>query len=347
MRSPILIVATGARTPVGLTAETTAAAVRAGISRQGEHPFMFDHKGDSVLCAIDGRLDPCLLGWARLVRLAAAALTEIVEKLTHGASWPSLVQVLLALPESRPGFSDADAKHVLQKLQSTQSSERMNFTTESFGRGHAGGLQALAEAARRIQGGHSELCLAGGVDSYFEADTLDWLQSHRQLTGTDVRSGFVPGEGAGFVALGTESVRRQLRLPTLGHVRGTGIAVETKLIKTEAINLGEGLARALLDATRDLRLPEEGPDAIYCDINGERFRTEEWGFTVLRAQKALKDSAYEAPADRWGDVGAACGPLFCNLAVQSWARQYAPGPRALAFAGSEGGTRGVAVLEAP
>ncbi|MFO0648420.1 MAG: hypothetical protein U0326_19425 [Polyangiales bacterium] len=38
MTDAVHIVATGARTPVGLTAESAAAAVRARVSRLGEYP---------------------------------------------------------------------------------------------------------------------------------------------------------------------------------------------------------------------------------------------------------------------------------------------------------------------
>ena len=47
------IVATAVRCAVGLTAESAAAAIRAGISRVAEHPFMVDAAGEKLLCARD------------------------------------------------------------------------------------------------------------------------------------------------------------------------------------------------------------------------------------------------------------------------------------------------------
>ena len=149
------------------------------------------------------------------------------------------------------------------------------------------------------------------------------------------------------MALASDAARRQLRLPSLGSIAGAGAALERKLIKTDDVNLGEALSEAVRSAARELRLPTEGVDATYCDINGERYRSEEWGFVLLKVPQVFRDTSYVAPADCWGDVGAASGPLLCTLAVQSWKRGYAAGPRALVFAGSENGLRGAVVLETP
>jgi hypothetical protein len=71
------IVALGARTPVGLNAAATAAAVRAGICRIGSHPVFVDRMGDSVMMGLDQELSPRMLGVPRLVRMASAALEEV------------------------------------------------------------------------------------------------------------------------------------------------------------------------------------------------------------------------------------------------------------------------------
>ena len=73
-----------------------------------------------------------------------------------------------------------------------------------FTEGHAAGLSALAAAVEQSSDGALEACLVGGVDSYFHPDTMEWLDANRQLAGPVSRSGFVPGEGAGFCLLMTE-----------------------------------------------------------------------------------------------------------------------------------------------
>ena len=347
MAATVHVVAASARTPVGLVAESAAAAVRAGISRIAEHPFVLNEDGDGVPFAVDARLEPNLLGWRRFAALASAAFGELLAKLDLSASSSSSLLVSVAMPETRPGFAPADATAVVRQLQAEFQASPVPLKFEIAARGHAGGLDALHHAKVAISKRERELLLVGGVDSYFNPETLHWLAQHQQLTGDRVRSGFIPGEAAAFVALASDGMCRQLRLKPLATVCGSGTAFETKLIKSDDTNLGLGLAAALRQATSSLDLPCEAVDRIYCDINGERYRSEEWGFAVLREQAALRDSGYIAPADCWGDVGAATGPLCLNLAAQSWSRRYAPGPRALVWAGSEHGLRAAVVLCEP
>ena len=144
----------------------------------------------------------------------------------------------------------------------------------------------------------------------------------------------------------TERVRKRLGVPSLARVRSVGQATEPRRLGCHEGLLGEGLSLALGAATAGL-----APDApiadVYADINGERHRSEDWGFTLLRTSALLRDGTrYVTSAGSCGDVGAATAALQVLLAARAWARGYAAGPRALAFAGSWGGARGVALLEA-
>jgi 3-oxoacyl-[acyl-carrier-protein] synthase-1 len=86
-------------------------------------------------------------------------------------------------------------------------------------------------------------------------------------------------------------------------------------------------------------------DTLYSDINGERYRSEEWGFVAMKTPSLWKSLGYEAPGSCWGDVGAAFGTLAGVLAVQSYQRRYARGPRSLVMAGSDSGLRGAMLLQ--
>jgi 3-oxoacyl-[acyl-carrier-protein] synthase-1 len=122
--------------------------------------------------------------------------------------------------------------------------------------------------------------------------------------------------------------------------------LETRTIDNPEGLLGEKLAEVVGRATEDLRLPEEAVDDIYCDINGERHRSDDWGFMVLRVPNVFRDgTSYVAPAGNWGDVGAASGALSCVLAVEALRRNYAKGPLSLVCASSDGGLRAALLLE--
>jgi 3-oxoacyl-[acyl-carrier-protein] synthase-1 len=95
-----------------------------------------------------------------------------------------------------------------------------------------------------------------------------------------------------------------------------------------------------------LRLPEQAITATYCDLNGQRYRNEEFVYALLRTQESFVDAHdYECPADCWGDVGAASGPLFASLAIRANERGYSKGRFPLAWAGSNAGYRSAMVLE--
>lgn len=336
------ILAMGARTPVGLTAESSAAAVRARISRLKEHPFMVDDAGDRVRAAFDPLLSADLLGMDRLGPLLESAIREAIGKL--GTLPTPTAEVLLALPEARPGFPEGAARKVAEAVSRSLGP---HYRVELTGQGHAGALRCLEVAEDRVTRRPSEICIVAGADSYFHGDTLDWLAEQGQLSASHVRGGFIPGEAAGALVLGGAISRRRLGLRTLAHIRAVKTAVEKHPQKSEHEGLGEGLTVAVQGVVESLRLPDDAVDAVFCDINGERYRSEEWGFAVLRLGQALRTFDYEAPCGSWGDVGAASGVLFSILAARSWARAYARGPRALVWCSSEGGLRGAALLEQP
>jgi 3-oxoacyl-[acyl-carrier-protein] synthase-1 len=133
----------------------------------------------------------------------------------------------------------------------------------------------------------------------------------------------------------------------LAVVGGAATSEEPRLPGCETGSFGTGLTQAVIGALAGLELPRDAVDTTYIDINGERYRSEEWGFVALQIPSAFKALRYEAPADCWGDVGAASGALATALAVQSWARGYARGPRALVMAGSPHGLRGAILLQDP
>lgn len=346
MTHAIQIVAVGSRTPLGLRSAPAAAAVRAGISGLDEHPFMIDCVGDPMPGALDAELDPTLLGPERLLALAETALREACEPLAERRSTTLQLPVFLGLSEIRPGFSPQDAENVRFGLGQFDGLPSSLSETTVFAEGHAAGLSALAAASEQMRQGAFEACLVGGVDSYFHPDTMEWLDANRQLANSVSRSGFVPGEGAAFCLLMTEELCKRLALTAWVKVKAAAVGKETKLIKTAEMCLGEGLSATIRNAVDHLRLPDERINQVFCDINGERYRSEEWGFVCLRLSHFFDDpTAYVSPADCWGDIGAASGPALAMLFCQSIQRGYSKGSRALLWGSSESGQRSCVVLE--
>lgn len=342
------IVGTGARTAVGLSAPASAGAVRAALSTMAEHPFMVDKMGEPMAVARDALLAPGLLGAERLQELLHSALQEALTPLRSSGGTAQRVPCFLGLPEPRPGQPDSMARELSERLAKREGMELGLGRIAPLPFGHSAGLMALEAGWQSLERGECSLCLAGGVESYLEPETLEWLDQTGQLMSAENRSGFVPGEAAGVCLLASRTAITQYRLPVLAWIVAIATAQEFNRIKTETICLGQGLTEAIRQATAGLRLPSEKINQTYCDLNGERYRSEEFTFALLRTQAAFVDAIDNVtPASCWGDVGAASGPLFACLAIEAEQRGYAKGPWSLLWTSSEGGQRSAAVLRAP
>ncbi len=340
------VVAIGARTPIGRNAETSAASLRARISRYREFPFI-NRSGGLLVTASDADLQPELEGRERLLPMLDSVLEEIQGQLARALVHLRRILVFLALPEVRPGFSEQDAWWVLEALRPMLERRGFGSHCELAGRGHAGVIAAIEEAWQEKQRGAETLFLILGADTYHHADTFIWLEEERRFAQPAVRNGFTPGEGVCALALCPSGLRSHLGLHSLALVKGAKTARESRLRDSDTGSFGEGMCEAIMGAVHGPANPPQAMDILYTDINGERYRSEEWGFVALKTPGLWKTLVYEAPSDCVGDIGAAFGAFAGILAVQSYRRGYAIGPRAMVLAGSDSGLRGAMVLEHP
>ncbi len=346
MSLDVYVVATGARTPVGLCSETTAAATRAGLCRIREHPRFVGAGGELLRCARDGVLGVDVPGVQRLVEMALSSLREVAADIPQAVAESQPVPLFLGLPSPRPGFDDRTAELVVQGIEAVELPHGARVIVEPLRGDHTAAFRALDIGIASIAQGTTSLCIVGGVDSYLDIETLDWLDSQSRLAREGVRGGFIPGEGAGMLLLAERTACLHYGLARLARVRGVATVAEPRSLGSPEGVLGEGLTSALRRALGHLSVPEERIDDVYCDINGERYRSDEWGFTVLRLQRRLRGGArYRSGVASSGDVGAASGAVNCVLATQAWKRRYARGPRTVVWGSSYEGERGAAVLE--
>jgi len=339
-KNGVYVVSYGAATSLGESAAATAAAVRAGIMGFKEHPFAIDENADPCIVAMAPYLPPDAALQDRLASLAELAVRETLEQLK--LPWKETVKpvLCLGLPSNKPGLP-ADLETLIPNLLS-------RFTTFSstkvYSSGHAAGLLALREAYDQLSRQDHSLCLVGGVDSYFATETLHWIEENEQLHKSDNAWGFVPGEAAGFCLLASGDFCERQQIKPLAQVLHVASAQEPNRIKTETVCTGQGLTQAFRQALR--ALPNNNKvDFSICDMNGEAYRADEFGFTLARTTRSFVDAtSFLSPADCWGDVGAASGPLYVMLAATAAKKKYAIGPHTLVWASSETGERLAALL---
>jgi 3-oxoacyl-[acyl-carrier-protein] synthase-1 len=346
MTAPVCIAAIGARTPLGMTAAASAAAYRAAVSTFMEHAYLVDITGVPMVGAMDSEMSPYVSGAARLQALAETALVDACTVLEGVADSGTQLPLYFCLPEERPGIAPGETAQVRESLSRVHGSRWRWSDVKAVAAGHAGGFGLMGEALYAIRSGEIEACVVGGVDSYFVPDTMEWLDLTRRLASSRTRSSFVPGEAACFCLLASEQQCRRWGLPVLGTLLSVGAAQEQARMRIGEICVGTGLTAAVGEALRRVDGPMRRVDTIVCDINGERHRGDEWGYACLRLAEWFDDpTTYWSPADCWGDVGAASGPLFVMLACQAAERGYAPGSRFLLWCSSESGLRTAAVLD--
>jgi 3-oxoacyl-[acyl-carrier-protein] synthase-1 len=311
-----------------------------------EHPYMKDREGNPMTIVRDALLpvDLCVLD--RLTELAATAAQECLSPLARLAPRFPPVSAFLGLPPQRPGLPGEVIEQVVHQSERAIRDFYPLSSIRSIARGHASGLMALQEGLSEIEDGKTDFCLVGGVDSYLEPEILEWLEESDQLHSPENAWGFVPGEGAGFVLLASQKVVGRHGLEVLGHPLVAATATEESLIKTDSVCLGRGLTEAFRAVFASLTPPAPKIDQVLCDMNGEPYRADEYGFAVVRTSERFAAAGdFLAPADCWGDVGAATGPLLAGLAIAAARKGYAKGPHALLWASSEGGERSASIVK--
>jgi 3-oxoacyl-[acyl-carrier-protein] synthase-1 len=342
----ICVVALGASTPIGRDAWSSAAAARGSVTGFTDHPYAIDTAGNRFRVAMAPWLAIDCDGQDRLEALLFPALEQALEPAVHDPN--ARIALALGLPASRPGLPP-QLEQRLRAAVLARFKDRF-VAVATFPVGHAGSLVGLAAALKRISDGSFDGCVVAGVESYLTVETLEWLEENEQLHGAGPLNnawGFIPGEGAGAVLLVSGDTASRWDTEPLGSILGVGSAFEQNRIKTPTVCIGEGLTAAFREALAGLP-PGETVTDTYCDMNGEPYRADEYGFACLRTKEAFRSaSSFIASADCWGDVAAASVPLAIVQATIAAKKAYANGNYAFLWASSEGGERGAALLELP
>ncbi len=342
--SPVII-GMGATTAVGQGAWASAAAVRAGITGFTQHPYMIDTAGEPMRAAIAPWIGIDMRGIDRLEALLVPAIDEAISVTPQPPVNAGRWAIALALPSARPGLPENIGSALIERVKRRYGN--VFGAAAAFEAGHAAGLLALQAACARLNHGTLDACVVAGVESWIEPETLEWLESCDQLHGAGPLNnawGFIPGEAGAALLLVRADLAHKLRQPVLAGVLAVGVANEPKRMKTESVCIGEGLTEAFRGALASLPSGALVSD-IYCDMNGEPYRADEFGFTALRTKEHFESASdFVAPADCWGDVSAAGSLLHSVLASASAHKGYAKGPFAFVWASAEGGERAAALL---
>lgn len=338
-------------TSVGLSAAEVAASTRSRTARLAEIAWRDDRVRPYLAGVVpeDGiaELVPELQGTpmaqreTRMLRLAGTALQKVTSQLGELPQRPPL---FLGLPELHAA-QPIDSERFIHRLAQQAGAMFDAAQSRPLPCGRAAGLVAVQAACEELRKGTTPVCIAGGVDSYLDLHLLATLAKAERLRSEVVSDGFIPGEGAGFVALCTEEFAQKSKSKALAAMAGCSLGHEAGHVYSEEPYRGDGLAKTLesLFNAADDKAPVQ---CVYCSFNGERYWAKELGVAVLRKKDSFApDYRMEHPAECFGDLGAAHGSVMLGLAAIGISRGYRPAPT-LVYSSSDLGSRAAVLVVA-
>jgi len=339
MKDSMYIISTGMVCPVGFSAETACAAMRAGVSNFRELPYV-NSIGEAVIGSAVPSLQQDFEGDDRVVELLLAALRDCLADVDAAGEIP----IVLGLSErGRPGGSSERAEWVLSQLVGSETGARLDpRRSQVITTGHSACLEGIIEARRLIERGEATTCIVCGVDSYLNANSLRWLEETRRLKTEELSDGVIPGECAAAVLLGREEVREgQRRMAVIGL--GT-MREDVGVLSTDALR-GEGLAGAARAGLADAGLAIHEVSFRISDMTGESYGFKEQALVLSKLMRIRReDFPIWHCAEFVGDIGAASGAAQLVMAHAAFSKGYSPGDSAICFTSSVTDNRATAIL---
>jgi 3-oxoacyl-[acyl-carrier-protein] synthase-1 len=345
VKTRAVVVSTGARTALGLSALETAFLLRTGSSGLGASPLV-DAEGEPVTMAFDPTLEPLAIGAERAVALGLSAMEEAMRPVSAVGAGLRAALVLCVSERFADKERVAEGATLAGRLHLRARELVPGIDLETSARGPASAAFALSRALDALASGGLDAVLLGGAHSDYDPAVVRALQAERRLFRPSAPFGVLLGEAAAFVLLAREDVARRLRMPPLARVWGVGSAME-RATPTNDVSAFEatGLTRAVRAATAELAAEELRVGHMIVDHGFEVRRLHEWQAMVTRTQTLWGEpSAVDAPAQRLGHLGAAALPLALVLAAEGHRRGHAPSPIALATAATDSGERGAILV---
>jgi 3-oxoacyl-[acyl-carrier-protein] synthase-1 len=302
--------------PVGYSAASTCAALRAGIAVFEE----LDYR-DRIAMPIRGaRVDAigrAKHGRARLKKLARLVLESIEPETAATLPWAQMPLILCTREREVPG---ARLNGIFGDLRLPDGSEFSDRRTSHIAAGQPSAFAALMQA-RKMLGEGAQACLVLAIDSLIDARTMTWLDRRMRLRTSDTTDGLIPGEAVCLAV-----ISRRPMTPRYVVLRGLGLGTETATAANDAPFRADGLSGALKTALAEARTEMHDVAFRLSDVAGESYAFEELVIAQIRnTRRTRAEQPLWHAADCIGDTGAAAGLIQFAWAEQAFSRSYAPG----------------------
>lgn len=336
--SPVAIRKTGLVTSVGLSAPAACAAIRAKLTNPKETRFI-DSAGEWIV-AHQVPLERPWRGLTKLVKMAAMAIDEATEGIDR-KTWPTIPLLLCVAEKDRPGRTDGLDDRLFLDIQS-ELDGRFHARSTTVAHGRVGVAVALAHARTLLHRDGFENVLVAAADSLVSWPTLSHYERESRLLTPTNSNGFMPGEGAGALLIGSPGGDAELA------VTGIGFAVERAHIDSDEPLRAEGLSSAIKAALVDAGVEMHDLDFRIADVSGEQYYFKEAALALSRTLRRRKEEFdIWHPAECTGEPGALSGVSVLALADAACRKGYAKGPAILSHWSSDSGQRAAMTLHWP
>ncbi len=318
--TPIKLVITGIGmiSSIGISASQSCASFSAGIARRTSMPEIYYCHADDPDFEDGTELIAAPVSFLKSMRekypepsewlalMAEKAFSDLMENSAYDAEMDRETGLFLSLPviliENDPAMKDAFIYHFHNRI------EKDLFPCESYCcTGHTGVFSMMDEAAKAFSEGKITRAIVGGVESCLFPKWLDELDRDYKIKSPRNIDGYIPGEASAFLLLEKENKERQKNAVTF---------TIDALSSTTGLHIPQAPGSALKQVISAVLDGLEETPVIFCDVNGESWRAEEWGFARTSLGERLRYPVLlEHPADTFGDIGAATGAALVIAAM--------------------------------
>jgi 3-oxoacyl-[acyl-carrier-protein] synthase-1 len=336
-KDDICIVKCGMASPVGINSKMTAAMIMAESRRFMPYDKIKDPE-DKPLTISKATYIENEDYVERLKELLTPALLEALEPLYRIN--PKLT-IYAGLAEKNDNQPKDFVSEITATIGNIIAESPFGAVTEVYCKGHSSGLICLEKAITHLREDKAEFCIVGGIDSYIDKNLIFDLILENRINSSSIKHGFTPGEAAGFFLLTTKKRAEFYKMPVMAKIKAVSSTMEEKTFLSGNTCLGQGLSKVIARVLKEIP-KETSIDKIYCDLNGERFRAEEYNYLLSRNSNLIEDpGSYITTSRYYGDVGAATVPSLISLAVHHNEEKIT----GLFFTGSDFGIRSAAIIE--
>lgn len=282
----------------------------------------------------------------RSIKMSLIAINEALAIPIANQTLPQTIPLVLVMPEPHTNIKHIDHQLLIKNLVGYGELPLNPELVYRIHTGRAGGIQGLEMAFRYLYELEYDHVLIGGSECYLNHPRLDELDAARRLLAPGAVDGFAPGEGAGFLLLTRHPQHALNQNNQIIALHPPGISEEPGhlLDDSDQPYRGDGLDEAFKQALKDHN--GTGIQRIYASLNGEHYWAKECSVALMRSQAHFQEPiSIEHPADCFGDLGTATGPVLIGLAAQHLLTKQQGLATHMVYSASDGAARAAVRVE--